>query len=264
MNDAELVTLASPHAFSRTVARLEAELDDRRLTVFARIDHAAGAQAAGLKLRPTLLMIFGDPRGGTLLMQTLPTAGLDLPLKMLVWEDDSGSVHVTYRNPASITVDLPVVSNLAKALASLAAAVVGDAPIVRALTGAAVVHDRGARSVQAQVATGGQGFFTDEPVSAGGGGAGPSPHDLLAAALAACTTMTLRLYADRKAWPMERIHVAVDHRREADAAPPDIFRRQVILDGALDSAQRERLLQIADRCPVNRTLTAGARIETAI
>ncbi|MEO8927061.1 MAG: OsmC family protein [Caulobacteraceae bacterium] len=128
---------------------------------------------------------------------------------------------------------------------------------------AASVHDQGPGRIQAQVSTGGQDFPADEPIEAGGGGTGPSPHDLLAAGLAACTTMTLRLYADRKTWPLERIHVVVDHVRQPDAAPPDLFRRRVVLTGPLDEGQRERLMQIADRCPVHRTLVAGARIETA-
>ena len=75
--------------------------------------------------------------------------------------------------------------------------------------------------------------------------------------------MTLRLYADRKVWPLERIHVAVDHLKEPDAMPPDLFRRRVALAGPLDADQRQRLMQIADRCPVHRTLTAGARVETS-
>jgi len=269
MTDAGLVTLASPHAFADTAARLEAALDGAGLTVFARIDHAAGARAAGLELRPTLLLIFGDAKAGTPLMQALPTAGLDLPLKLLVWEDDAGAVHLTYADPVSIATgrgrasgELPVIARLGDALEGIAAAVVGDEPLASPLAGPAVVHDKGPGRIQAQVSTGGQSFFADEPATAGGGSAGPSPHDLLAAALAACTTMTLRLYADRKAWPLERIHVAVDHHREPDAAPQDLFRRRIALAGSLDSAQSERLMQIADRCPVHRTLAAGARIET--
>lgn len=128
---------------------------------------------------------------------------------------------------------------------------------------AAAVRDEGPGRIQAQVSTGGQTFPADEPIEVGGGATGPSPHDLLAAGLAACTTMTLRLYADRKAWPLERIHVTVDHLREADASTPDLFRRRIALTGPLDQAQRERLMQIAEHCPVHRTLTAGARIETA-
>ena len=128
---------------------------------------------------------------------------------------------------------------------------------------AAAVRDEGPGRIQAQVFTGAQTFLADEPIEVGGGATGPSPHHLLAAGLAACTTMTLRLYADRKDWPLERIHVTVDHIREPDAAPADLFRRRIALSGPLDEAQKERLVQIAERCPVHRTLTAGARIETA-
>ncbi len=129
-------------------------------------------------------------------------------------------------------------------------------------THAANVRDEGSGRLQVQVSTGGQTFPADEPMEAGGGATGPSPHDLLAAGLAACTTMTLRLYADHKAWPLAAIGVTVDHLRQPDAAPPDLFRRRIALTGPLDQAQKERLMQIADRCPVHRTLTAGSRIET--
>jgi len=99
-------------------------------------------------------------------------------------------------------------------------------------------------------------------VTEGGSGFGPNPYDLLAAALATCTTMTVRLYADHKAWPLEHIAVTVTHAKEVGATPADVFSRAVTLTGALDASQRERLMQIAERCPVHRTLTAGARILT--
>jgi putative redox protein len=109
---------------------------------------------------------------------------------------------------------------------------------------------------------GGQSFIGDEPVSAGGTGLGPAPHDLLSAALAECTVMTLRLYADRKAWPLEAIEARVTHEVQPEATPRDLFRREVRLEGSLDETQRARLMEIAERCPVHRTLTAGSRIET--
>ena len=93
-------------------------------------------------------------------------------------------------------------------------------------------------------------------------GLGPSPHDLLSAGLAECTALTLRLYADRKAWPLERVEVEVRHEVHPEARPRDVFRRTVKLIGALDAEQKQRLLEIADRCPVHRTLTTGSRIET--
>jgi len=127
----------------------------------------------------------------------------------------------------------------------------------------ATADNAGAGVLLTRIATGGQSFPADEPVEVGGTAMGPAPHDLLCAALAACTAMTLRLYADRKTWPLQAIHVEVDHAREPDQTPPDVFRRTVRFEGALDDEQRARLLEIADRCPVHRTLTAGARIVTA-
>jgi putative redox protein len=124
------------------------------------------------------------------------------------------------------------------------------------------VRDSGPGSVRVEITAGGQTFPGDEPVGQGGAGLGPSPYDLLSAALAACSTMTVRLYADHKAWPLEHIAVTVRHAKEAHATPPDVFHRELTLTGPLDDAQRERLTQIAERCPVHRTLTAGARIVT--
>ena len=126
----------------------------------------------------------------------------------------------------------------------------------------ATADNAGQGVLMTQIATGGLAFPADEPVEVGGTATGPGPYDLLCAALSACTAMTLRLYADRKAWPMLAIHVEVEHAREEGATPPDLFRRTLRLDGPLDDEQRTRLLQIADRCPVHRTLTAGARIVT--
>lgn len=127
----------------------------------------------------------------------------------------------------------------------------------------ATVHDSGPNSLQARIEVGGQRFIGDEPVTAGGTGLGPAPHDLLSAALAECTVLTLRLYADRKGWPLEAVEASVGHEVQADIVPRDLFRRTVRLTGPLDEAQRARLMEIAERCPVHRTLTAGSRIESA-
>ncbi len=127
----------------------------------------------------------------------------------------------------------------------------------------AIVGDSGPGQLKVRISVGGQSFVGDEPVAAGGTGLGPAPHDLLSAALAECTVLTLRLYADRKSWPLEAIEVAVTHEVQADLTPRDLFHRVVWLSGPLDEAQRARLLEIAERCPVHRTLIAGSRIETA-
>jgi uncharacterized protein (DUF302 family) len=94
-----LVTIASNHTVSETVDRLEKALKARAITVFARIDHAAGAASVAMPLRPTELLIFGNPKAGTPLMQSNQTVGIDLPLKMLAWQDAGAKVWLTYTDP---------------------------------------------------------------------------------------------------------------------------------------------------------------------
>jgi len=123
-----LVVVQSSHSVAATVVRLQATVEQRGLTVFARIDHAAGAAKIGQTLRPTALLIFGNPQGGTPLMQCAQTAGIDLPLKMLVWEDAQGKVWLGYNDPAYLAQrhaadSCPVVGKLQAALAGLAATV---------------------------------------------------------------------------------------------------------------------------------------------
>lgn len=95
-----LVTLSSRHSVKDTIDRLAAAVTGKGLTVFARIDHGAGAIAAGLALRPTELLIFGNAKGGTPLMQANQAIGIDLPLKALAWEDAGGKVWLAYNDPA--------------------------------------------------------------------------------------------------------------------------------------------------------------------
>ena len=94
-----LVTSTSPRPPAEVIARLKAEIAARKLTIFAEIDHAAGAEAVGLTLRPLFLLIFGEAKGGTPLMQAGATAGIDLPLKFLVWQDAEGETQVSYNDP---------------------------------------------------------------------------------------------------------------------------------------------------------------------
>jgi uncharacterized protein (DUF302 family) len=95
-----LVSLRSSSGPRDTVKRLEAAVEAKGMTVFAHIDHAAGAAAAGLPLRPTDLLIFGNARGGTPLMEVVQAVGIDLPLKALVWQDVTGNTWVSYNDPA--------------------------------------------------------------------------------------------------------------------------------------------------------------------
>ena len=123
------------------------------------------------------------------------------------------------------------------------------------------VEETGGGKFQVEVQAGPARFLADEPVEVGGLDSGPSPYDLLGAALGACTAMTCRLYADRKGWPLDRVTVEVSHTART-AQTKDRFRREVGLEGDLDAEQRQRLIEIAEKCPVHRTLTEGAEVAT--
>jgi uncharacterized protein (DUF302 family) len=124
-----LTTIRSSYGPKDTMNRLEAEVKAKGMTVFARIDHAAGAAEVGLSLRPTELLIFGNAKGGTPLMQSAQTIGIDLPLKVLVWQDASGDTWLSYNDPSWLAkrhglgheVEAPV-SGIAAALAAVARA----------------------------------------------------------------------------------------------------------------------------------------------
>jgi len=97
--DRGMVDVPSPYSVPETLARLESILKERGLTIFARVDHSGEAEKAGLKMRPTQLLIFGSPKAGTPLMIATRSVAIDLPLKALVWEDESGRVWISYDAP---------------------------------------------------------------------------------------------------------------------------------------------------------------------
>jgi len=134
-----------------------------------------------------------------------------------------------------------------------------------------VVRETGNSKFQQTVSIGPHRLLADEPVAAGGEDTGPGPYDYLLAGLGACTSMTMRLYADRKALPLERVTVTLKHSRihaedcaecETKAGMLDQIDRSIAMDGALDAEQRRKLMEIADKCPVHRTLTSEIRILT--
>ncbi len=133
-----------------------------------------------------------------------------------------------------------------------------------------VVAVTGRSGFRTEISAGRHVFVADEPVAVGGADAGPSPYDYLMAGLGACTGMTVKMYADRKGWPLEEITVRMKHGKvhalDAPTGDPrmDHIRRDVKLEGPLTAEQRARLLEIAERCPVHRTMLAGAGIETAL
>jgi len=117
-----LTSLRSPHGPKDTMDRLEAEVKVRGMTVFARIDHAEGAAAAGLSLRRTELLIFGNAKAGTPLMPAAQTIGIDLPLKALVWQDGAGDTWISYNDPSWLAKRHELGSETATVVAKMSAA----------------------------------------------------------------------------------------------------------------------------------------------
>jgi uncharacterized OsmC-like protein/pimeloyl-ACP methyl ester carboxylesterase len=138
-------------------------------------------------------------------------------------------------------------------------------------TGSVLVRETRAGKFQQEIMSGPHRFLADEPVKVGGLDSGPGPYDLLLAGLGACTSMTLRLYADHKKLPLERVSVRLSHNRihaedcencETKEGMVDRIDRNITLEGALDTEQRKRLLEIADKCPVHRALESEIDIRT--
>jgi putative redox protein len=134
-----------------------------------------------------------------------------------------------------------------------------------------VVRETRHNKFQQTVSIGPHRLVADEPVAAGGEDTGPGPYDFLLAGLGACTSMTMRLYADRKSLPLERVTVTLKHSKiyaqdcaecETKTGMLDRIDRLIAMEGALDAEQRAKLMEIADKCPVHRTLTSEIHIVT--
>ena len=130
--DNGLITKNCPHSVDVTLDRFEKAVKSKGMTVFTRIDHTAGANKVDLELRPTKVLIFGNPKIGTLLMQSNQTAAIDLPLKLLAWEDESGQVWIAYNDPGylvqrhNISDRDAVVAKMRKALGNFTAMATGE------------------------------------------------------------------------------------------------------------------------------------------
>ena len=130
---------------------------------------------------------------------------------------------------------------------------------------------RTGRGLRTEIAVNGHVSVADEPANFGGTEAGPTPYDYLLGALGACTAMTVRMYADRKGWPLESVLVRLAHDRvhakdcescETKKGRIDRVQYEIELTGSLDDAQRDKLLEIAEKCPVRRTLTSEVLVES--
>lgn len=133
------------------------------------------------------------------------------------------------------------------------------------MSGEVVVAENGKGRYQQEVRVGQHVLLADEPESVGGADAGPAPFDFLMAALGACTSMTLRMYAERKGLALTGVSVALNHEKiDLDGERRDRIGRRITLHGDLDPAQRQRLLEIANKCPIHKTLSQPVLIESEL
>ena len=217
-----------------------------------------------------------------------PLLVMHAPLDQTVGIENAGELFMAARHPKSF-VSLDTADHLltkradaayaAQVLAAWASRYIAfDDPvketrnIPKPVDGGVVVRETGKGKFQQDVVVGPHLQFADEPKSFGGDETGPSPYEFVSAGLGACTSMTMRMYADRKQWPVERISVTVRHNKihaeDCDAcdtnanAKVDQFARDIEIEGDLTSEQLEKLMEIADKCPVHRTLNAPVHIPT--
>jgi putative redox protein len=208
------------------------------------------------------------------------------PRDATVGIDNAGRIFAAAKHPKSF-VSLDDADHLlsrkadavyvARVLAAWAGRYLGETeaarPALAAAPGTVVVREAGTGRFAQEIAAGRHALSADEPVDYGGDDGGPTPYDLVLAGLGACTSMTVRMYAARKGWPLDRVSVTLAHDKihAADCADCetrdgriDRIERRLALDGALDEAQRARLLEIADKCPVHKTLKGEIEILTEL
>lgn len=203
-----------------------------------------------------------------------PLLVLHSPIDQVVGIEHASRIFVAARHPKSfVSLDMAdhLIADAANAnfVSAMVATwanrylspLVADLPQVEAADGVEAIETL-AGKFQLRVRSGKHTIFSDEPASVGGLGSGLSPYELVSAGLAACTVMTMRLYANRKGFPLERASTRVEHKKVADMVPPDRFTRTIVLEGPLDEEQRARILEIADRCPVDLTLIRGSDVQT--
>ncbi len=223
--------------------------------------------AASLGAMRKALMVFHAPRDAT------------------VGIENAGEIFQAAKHPKSF-VSLDDADHLlsrkqdAAYVANVLAAWVGrylnqteEVPRLQAAPGTVVVQETGEGRFTQRIAAGRHALGADEPADYGGMDTGPTPYDLLLAGLGACTAMTLRMYVERKRWPLERVTVSLSHEKihaedcadcETKEGRIDRIARSVTLEGPLDEAQQAKLLEIADKCPVHKTLKSEVLIETEL
>ncbi len=252
-------------------------LQDELSTIEAR--GVAGVRIAGraFTIKKQFLDDLDEQRLGDRLRELrVPVLILHSPADEIVDVDHARRLYAALQHPKSF-VSLDDADHLlsdradaeyaAGVLAAWAARYVDASPPTDAADGSVVVEGS-ARGFEQTVVAGRHAWIADEPVAIGGGDTGPAPYDLLLAALGTCTSMTLGMYARHKKWDLEHVRVELRHWRTEEkgegAARTDHIERRLTLRGALDDDQRDRLREIAERCPVHRTLEGDLRIHTAL
>lgn len=203
---------------------------------------------------------------------------LHAPLDTTVGIENAGHIFTAAKHPKSF-VSLDGADHLlsrkadalyaADVIAAWAARYVltgGDRPAPRGFAGGVAVEETGAGRYQNVVLAGRHTYLAGEPESLGGDDAGPTPFGWVSGGLGACTSITLRMYAERKNWPLERVRVEVAHSQEPgpDGRKRNVFERAVFLEGDLSEEQRARLLEIAEKCPVHIALHEGSEVRTRL
>ena len=251
-----------------TAGVAEVAIAGRRFRVGRELVHDLASQDQGRRI--------GELRRALLVMHA--------PGDEVVGIDNASAIFTAARHPKSF-VSLDTADHLltrredahyaARVLAAWASRYLGEAtPAGLAADGTVLVEETGAGPFQQRIAIGAHRLLADEPASVGGRDTGPGPYDLLLAGLGACTAMTMRIYAERKGLPLERASVRLRHTKihAADCADCetkgdariDEITKELMLEGPLEPEQKERLAEIASRCPVHRTLQSEIKIRTEL
>ena len=275
-----VVTIGAPydpehvtHNFSdalkdiESVGRATVDLGGRPFTIGKGFVEDVKAQALGpvIKGLKAALLVMHAPRDAVVGIENATNifAAARHP-KSFVTLDDADHLITEAR-------DAEYAADVIAAWAGRYMALTPPAPPIGAPEGIVRVSEADSAGFLQDVQAGPHHLLADEPLAYGGTNRGPSPYGLLAAGLGACTSMTLRMYARRKGWPLHHVSVDVSHDKvhAQDAGTPtaaniDLFRRRITVTGDLSADQRQKLLEIADKCPVHKTLEASSRVETEL
>jgi uncharacterized OsmC-like protein/alpha-beta hydrolase superfamily lysophospholipase len=284
-----VVTIAAPS----DPAHVAGLFKDRRAEIDARGEVEVTLSGRAFRIRRAFLDDVAEQElGGRIAALHKALLIFHSPTDEIVGIDNASRIFAAARHPKSFVSladadhllsrrgDAAYVANLIAAWAeryimdegaatTAAAATGGDS--AGADPGLVTVRETRQGRLEQEITAGTHRFLADEPVAAGGADSGPNPYDFLLAALGACTAMTLRLYAERKALPLERVTVKLRHAKihaadcatcETKEGKVDHIERGIVLEGALDAQARARLIEIADKCPVHRTLTSEVDIAT--